>query len=67
MVMVLSDQEESLIAVVRGLSPNEAGKVLDWARQLADLGERRAMNWSDSWSEEDLAEATAAAARRADS
>jgi hypothetical protein len=35
--MVLSEQEESLISVVRALPPEEAGKVLDWARQLADL------------------------------
>jgi len=62
--MVLSAQEESLISVVRGLPPDEAGKVLDWARQLADLAAGRAVQWSDSWTDEDLAEATAAAVRR---
>src|ERR1035438_10801036 len=35
--MVLTLQEESLISVVRALPPEEAGKVLNWARQLADL------------------------------
>jgi hypothetical protein len=62
--MVLSEREESLISVVRSLPPLEAGKVLDWARQLADLGGRRTIEWSDSWTDEDLAEATAAAVRR---
>jgi len=62
--MVLSAQEESLISVVRTLPPEEAGKVLGWARQLADLAGERTIEWSDSWSDEDLAEATAAAMRR---
>jgi hypothetical protein len=62
--MVLSPQEESLISVVRALPPDEAGKVLDWARQLADLADGRTVQWSDSWSDEDLAEATATAVRR---
>ena len=62
--MVLSPQEESLISVVRALPPDEAGKVLDWARQLADLACGRAVQWSDSWTDEDLGEATAAAVRR---
>jgi hypothetical protein len=62
--MVLNAQEESLISVVRALSPKEAGKVLDWARQLADLAGGRAIEWSDAWTDEDLSEATAAALQR---
>jgi hypothetical protein len=62
--MVLNAHEESLISVVRALPPQEAGKVLNWARQLADLQGRRTIEWSDSWTDEDLAEATAAALRR---
>ena len=62
--MVLSAKEESLIKVVRALPPVEAGRVLDWARQLADLAGVRAVDWSDSWSDEDLADATAASIRR---
>lgn len=62
--MVLSEQEESLISLVRALPPEEAGKILDWARQLADLAGERTIEWSDSWSDDDLAEATAAAVRR---
>ncbi len=62
--MVLSAQEESLIGVVRALPPEEAGKVLNWARQLADLAGRRTIEWSDSWTDEDLADAAAAAVQR---
>jgi hypothetical protein len=62
--VVLSAQEESLISVVRALPPEEAGKVLDWARQLAGLAGGRAIEWSGAWSDEDLAEATAAAVQR---
>ena len=61
---MLNAHEESLISVVRALPPQEAGKVLNWARQLADLQGRRTIEWSDSWTDEDLAEATAAALRR---
>jgi hypothetical protein len=62
--MMLTAQEESLISVVRALPAEEAGKVLDWARQLADVAGGRAIQWSDAWSDEDLAEATAAAVQR---
>jgi len=64
--MVLSAQEESLISVVRALPPDEAGKVLNWARQLADLAAGRNFQWSDSWTDEDRADATASAIRRFD-
>jgi hypothetical protein len=64
--MVLSAQEESLISAVRALPPEEAGKVLDWARQLSDLAGGRPIQWSDSWSDQDVADATAAAVRRFD-
>ena len=59
--MVLNQQEESLISVVRALPPEEAGKILNWARQLADLAGGRIVEWSDSWTDQDLAEATSAA------
>jgi hypothetical protein len=62
--MILNPSEESHINVVRTLPPEEATKLLDWARQLGDLGRGRVVEWSDSWSEEDLADATAASVRR---
>jgi hypothetical protein len=62
--MTLSAQEESLIAVIRALPPDEAGKVLNWAQQLASLAEGRKIEWSDTWTDEDLADATASSVRR---
>jgi hypothetical protein len=62
--MVLNAQEESLISVVRALPPEEAAKILNWAHQLADLARGRTIEWSDSWSDEDLADATAVSVRR---
>jgi hypothetical protein len=58
--MVLTPPEESLISVIRALQPGEAGKVLDWARQLTDLSGGRHIEWSDSWTDEDLADAARA-------
>ncbi len=62
--MVLSATEESLIEAVRMLPPEEAGKVLAWAKQLADLGGGRRIEWSDSWSDDDLREAALASLDR---
>ncbi|PWU10537.1 MAG: hypothetical protein C5B51_04065 [Terriglobia bacterium] len=62
--MTLSASEESLIKVVRTLAPEQARKVLDWARQLADLGGNRPIEWDDSWSDDDLREATVASLER---
>ena len=62
--MVLNANEESLINVVRMLPPEEAGKVLTWAQQLADLAGGQRIDWADSWSDEDLREATIASLAR---
>ncbi len=64
--MVLSSSEEFLIKVVRMLPPDEATKVLVWAQGLADLKGGRAVEWSDSWSDDDLREATLASLERFD-
>ncbi|MEQ1936313.1 MAG: hypothetical protein ABL962_20855 [Fimbriimonadaceae bacterium] len=62
--MVLNAQEESLINVVRTLPPGEATKILHWVRSLASLGNGSPVDWSDTWTEEDLTEATASALRQ---
>jgi len=61
--MVLTEKEESLIGLIRTLPPGEAEKVLNWAQQLADLGAGRKIQWSDSWTDEDLADVAVAALR----
>ena len=62
--IALSPSEQSLIKVVRMLPPDEAGKVLVWARQLADLASDRQVDWSDSWSDDDIEEARIASLKR---
>ena len=62
--LVLTVDEESLIKVVRALPPEEARKVLTWASQLTDLAGGREIEWSDSWTDEDMAEATASSLMR---
>ena len=46
------------------LPTGDAQKVLDWAQQLANLGGGQPVMWSDSWSDDDLREATAASMKR---
>ena len=62
--MTLTSQEESLIGVIRTLPPDQASKILNWAHQLAGLAGDRPIQWSDSWTEEDLADATKSALQR---
>ena len=62
--IVLSANEESLIQVLRMLPPDEARKVPVWTQHLTDLGGGRRVQWSDSWSDDDLREATAASLKR---
>jgi hypothetical protein len=62
--MTLTEQEESLIGVVRQLPPDEADKVFRWAQQLQEVAGKGPIQWSDSWTEEDLADATRASLAR---
>lgn len=62
--MVLSAKEPSPISVVRALPPEKARKVLHLACPLADLADGRVVQWSDTWTDEDLTDATAAAVHR---
>lgn len=62
--MDLTIQEETLIKAVRELPERETAKIVTWAIHLSDLAQGREVEWSDSWSDEDLADATAASIRR---
>ena len=62
--MELNIQGEPLINVVRALRAEEAEKVQNWAHQLADPASERAIEWSDSWTGQDIAGATAASMQR---
>ena len=63
---MLTAQEESLISILRVLPPDETEKVLGWARALSDLSGGGKIQWSDAWTDEDLADATQATLRRLD-
>jgi hypothetical protein len=64
--MMLSLEEEALVNVVRALPPQEARKVLIGVSQLADLSQGREIEWADAWTDQDIADAMAAALRRFD-
>jgi cytoplasmic iron level regulating protein YaaA (DUF328/UPF0246 family) len=56
MQMQLNAQEASLVEALRRLPPETAAELSNLAERLAALTPDRAIDWSDSWSEEDLAE-----------
>jgi hypothetical protein len=60
----LSRREASLIEAVRRLSPDTAAELTALAERLASLRANTQIDWSDSWSDEDLKEFTAASVRR---
>lgn len=61
--MVPSQDEEALVKTVRALPPDESETHLAWARALGELAGGHEIEWSDSWSDEHLADATAASRR----
>ena len=64
--MVLTAKEESLVRSLRTLPPEAADQVMDWTTQLAQLAQGRPVEWSDSWTAEDLRDAQAASVRNFD-
>ena len=59
--MTLNHQEESLLDAFRRLSPQAAEGVSALTLRLATLGTKSTIDWSDSWSEEDLRDYASAA------
>jgi len=66
MEMLLNSQEASLVNAFRKLPPNAATEVSHMIERLASLAPDRPIDWSDSWSDEDLMEFRAASVRRLD-
>ena len=62
--ILLNPQEASLLAAFRRLPPNAAGELTHLIERLAALAPDRKIDWSDSWSDEDLKEFRAASVRR---
>ena len=63
---VLNEKEEQLVQTVRRPPPEITDQILTWASRLAELAAGRPIDWSDSWTEEDTHDATAASLRRFD-
>lgn len=64
MEILVSSQEASLLSAFRRLPPDAAGQLSRLVERLAALAPERKIDWSDSWSEEDLKEFRAASVRR---
>lgn len=54
--MVLTSEEEALIGAVRSLPVEEVARLTHWAKQIGALSKGGPVEWSDSWSDEDIAE-----------
>jgi hypothetical protein len=64
MELPLNAREASLVQAFRRLPPEAAAELTALAERLAALRPDTRIDWSDSWSDEDLKEFTTASARR---
>jgi hypothetical protein len=53
-MITLSENEERLVETFRLLTPASADEVIAWINRLRKLGNGKGIDWSDSWSEEDI-------------
>ena len=63
-VVELSDNEERLVEALRALPPDTADPVIAWTTRLRDLARGKRVNWSNNWTEEDVADAQRASLSR---
>jgi hypothetical protein len=64
MEMQLNERESSLLAAFRRLPQDAASELSALAERLAELAPNRRIDWSDSWSDEDLKDFRADSQRR---
>jgi hypothetical protein len=64
--MTLAEDEERLVEALRALPPNVADHVITWITRLRDLENGRSVDWSDTWTQEDLADTRSASLSRLD-
>ena len=64
MEILLNSQEASLLSAFRRLPPDAAIELSRLVERLASLAPDRKIDWSDSWSDDDLKEFRAASIRR---
>jgi hypothetical protein len=56
-VIILTENEARLVEALRALPPGAADQVITWATRLRELSAGRDVDWSDTWTDEDLADA----------
>ena len=56
-VMTLSENEARFVEALRALPPGAADRVVAWTVRLRDLAAGKDVDWSDTWTKEDLADA----------
>ena len=66
MEMHLNEREASLVQAFRRLPPDTATELSALAERLAEIAPNHSIDWSDSWSDEDLNDFRAASLRRLD-
>lgn len=64
MEISVSPQEASLLTAFRKLAPEAAGELTRLIERLSSVAPERRIDWSDSWSDEDLREYRAASLQR---
>jgi len=64
--MQLNTREASLVEAFRRLAPDTAAELTTLAQRLATLSPTCKINWSDSWSDEDLHGFRSASVKRLD-
>ena len=64
--MQLNEREASLVGAFRRLPPDTASELSALVERLAELAPNRRIDWSDSWSDEDLIDFRASSLRRLD-
>jgi hypothetical protein len=55
-VITLSQSEELLVQAFRAVPPQAADTLITWAIRLCDLARDKTVEWSDTWTEEDIAD-----------
>ena len=63
-MIVLNEKEERLLQTIRSLPPGATDHILQWTSRLAELAAGRPVDWSDSWTDEDMHDAGAASLQR---
>ncbi len=56
-MIALTEREARLVQALRALPPDAADQVVTWATQLSDVAKGGAVDWSDTWTDEDLQDA----------